>query len=190
MKTIIDAVNNFQGSWRKGERFLHYREDVMHWYFGDNRAMRIFHGDYYLVCSMDQFNQCVDVLTGDPLKLIIWKESQNINLKVKPVTSPIYAPTLEDANKLIKKLGDAANNITTLHLYEDCYDIASEMLDLVTEYETPPIELDVGECYQFASPSGIIRKGYYIIERDLFICIDGNIDANRCTNIKLLEVKA
>lgn len=105
----------------------------------------------------------------------------------KPL-QPVFSRTIEEANKLIKKLGDAANNITTIHLYEDAYDVASEMLDLVTEYETPPIELIDREFYGFEYNSASYR-GIYSKRDDRFIFADGHVMASYCKSIKLLEVK-
>ncbi len=50
----------------------------------------------------------------------------------------------------------------------------------------PPIELIDGECYQFTSPSGKVRKGYFIPVKKLFVCANGNVDIDMCTNIKHL----
>jgi hypothetical protein len=54
---------------------------------------------------------------------------------------------------------------------------------------TPPIKLIDGECYQFTSPSGTIRKGYYIPVKNMFICATGNIDTSAATNIQPLTVE-
>jgi len=109
---------------------------------------------------------------------------------------PVYTQADCDANKLIKKLLEAANDITTLHTYEDCYDVASEMLDLIKEYETPPIELIDGKAYQFDYTQGVKVinniSGICIESGNIFLTVDGSFCVPNCTNITLLtpEVKS
>ncbi len=109
--------------------------------------------------------------------------------ELKPVTlSPVYKRTIEEANELISHLGFAFNNITAMSQYEDCYDTASAMLDYIKEYETPPIELIDGEAYKYTVDNATIETGVYYDGR--LHNHHGTVDANNCTNIKLLEVKS
>ncbi len=98
MKTVIDAVNENGSVWfYKDSASAYYRTNGTkgYWYYGESKPSNNEH-----VCTLQEFNKCIDMLIGDPLKLIIWKESQNINLKVKPVTSPIYTQEMADNGEL------------------------------------------------------------------------------------------
>ncbi len=65
--------------------------------------------------------------------------------------------------------------------------IRLQQASIGTITEAPVVLVD-GECYQFTAPSGIVRKGLLHPCKGLFVCADGYIDVDRCTNIKLLTV--
>ena len=58
MKTAYDAVNEFNGEWRRGS-YIHYSNNDDNWYFSNDRHVRIFHGQYTMICKRDQFNDLV-----------------------------------------------------------------------------------------------------------------------------------
>ena len=124
----------------------------------------------------------------------LWHESGYVEsltekMTPRPESIPVYTPSTEDTKKLIEKLSFAFNNITTMSEYEDCYDTASDMLDAIKEYNTPPIELVDGKAYQFDSLRVTNEMGCYNAEFDRFYTAYGERKFIDCTNIQLLEVK-
>jgi len=121
MKTVIDAVNEFKGEYEKSydddyDRCIllakkNHREDGDRWhkgiiYFG---GMTFNEDVFKLVCTREEFNQCVDMLIGDPLKLIKWKESKPSFVKygatlskIGPVHKPVYTQELEDNGSIVE----------------------------------------------------------------------------------------
>jgi len=121
MKSVIDAVNKYKAEWNNGKNYI-YAGTCHNAINSDSFQLTyeaIDNRKWDFVCDESEFNKCVEEMTS-------------MNIK------PVYTPTTEDTKELIKKLSFAFNNITAMSEYEDCYDTASDMLDAIKAYNTPP----------------------------------------------------
>ena len=77
MKTVIDAVNQQQGVWSclDSDSAYHCNNGALnsYWYYGEYSPLNNEH-----VCTRDDFEQCCTDLSGDPIKLQLWKDSKNM----------------------------------------------------------------------------------------------------------------
>ena len=89
MLDIINAINEYECEWpdltgMKGILLNPASGNYSDWTkptFSDMDTE-----NWVLCCVEEQFHLCMDMLTGDPLELVKWKEGLN----AKPVTSPTF----------------------------------------------------------------------------------------------------
>ncbi len=210
-KTVLDAVIEFKGEWPFSTRFMCIPSD-------DNDVATQgrmkpsdskYTNEYWVgVCSRNEFNTLVDELASNFSKCDISYqehcENETIRLEgdeMKTVTHEgngyqIGGLYVGYNNSLIKlkevRNGEFLGVDVSGNEYQDDWIMPVNKTDFkdcpIGTIIEAPVELIDGECYQFTAPSGIVRKGYFIPVKRLFICADGNIDVDRCTNIKLLTV--
>ena len=92
MKTAIDAVNYYEAKWP--DCFCNQTENQADMYKIRYVASLGFFPDDIdcdkYVCSMGQFNQCVDEMSGDPVKLKNWHSNKPMfEIKQKFDTKPV-----------------------------------------------------------------------------------------------------
>ena len=202
MKTVIDAVNEFEG----------IAPTPCHAENKNQVIMAVINFDGYLVgdlttgdgvrnnefwkviCTREEFNQCVEEMSKAE-----W---------IKPVTSLTY------------QIGDKVTLVEDTKLYSCHYDVVYDLsagdavavvgngvrpdnnAPLVTitngkgfatlnpDYIAPPIELIDGKAYQFDYHGRVEQVGIYNKKSNHFSLYAMNNHADSCTNIQLLEVKS
>ncbi len=199
MKTVLDAVIEFKG--------VLPVEVSPPWYFGQNESgFSTYIGfDNRKACAIDEFNALVDELASNFGKCDISYQKHCSNEvtrlegdEMKTVThegkviqiGAVYELSDDGKDWELKVLTEVSDSAWPFFSGDERFshirECKASIIGTVTE---APVELVDGECYQFTAPSGIVRKGYFIPVKRLFVCADGNIDVDRCTNIKLLTVE-
>ncbi len=212
MKTVLDAVIAFKGDcdYMDAHTFIFLGRDGE--FLVDGQANASLRNKKMFVCTGDKASALVDELASSFGKCDISYqehcENETIRLEgdeMKTVThegnvyqiGAVYGFSDDGDSWLLGTLGDCTTKETngTKYPFQCEHDSNVEWFRLIRLQQAPigtitkaPVELVDGECYQFTAPSGIVRKGYFIPVKRLFICADGNIDVDRCTNIKLLTV--
>ncbi len=213
MKEVLDAVIEFKGECDSTiDSNITYSTATRGWFIGLHTALHHSINNIVFVCTTDEFNALVDELASNfgecDISYQEYKENETIRLEgdeMKTVThegnvyqiGAVYGFSDDGDSWLLGTLGDCTTKETngTKYPFQCEHDSNVEWFRLIRLQQAPigtitkaPVELVDGECYQFTAPSGIVRKGYFIPVKRLFICADGNIDVDRCTNIKLLTV--
>jgi hypothetical protein len=207
---IIDTVEYYGGSYFVSGKHEEHHTHIVYSNLS-NSPYSVYASDIGsnpIICTIEEYNKCIDMLIGDPLKLIIWKESNNLNLD-KPVTSPIYTQSMADAGVLplvgmecLMSLGeevwfkyrvDFIGKVYTVGFWFDKNREASFGLQgVIFKPLTPPIELVDGEAYQFKAtlPNKIetVNGVFRGTNRRMYTPY-GDYDLDECTNIKPLTVE-
>ena len=199
MKTVIDAVNEQGSVWvYKDSISAYYRTNGLggYWYYGEAKDI-IEH-----VCTLEEFNDCIDMLIGDPLKLVIWKESQNINLK--PVTVPTFTQEMWEAGTLpsvgmeclFKHQGKMVPGIVVaiterfiILRGNDGNERIRIISEFIVEPLTPPIELIDGERYNFTHEQYGGSMGVYNSADGKFYNWNLWVLASQCKDIQPLTLE-
>ncbi len=209
MKTVLDAVIKFKGDcdYMDTHTFIFLGRDGE--FLVDGQANAYLRNQKMLVCTGDKLSALVDELASNFGKCDISYQKHCSNEvirlegdEMKTVTHEGNAYQIDGAYEfsddgkrwwlgVLGRYKDDDNGFNFLSKvggkFEWFKHIRLQQAPIGTITEAP-IDLVDGECYQFTAPSSIVRKGYFIPVKRLFICADGNIDVDRCTNIKLLTV--
>jgi hypothetical protein len=208
MKTVIAAVNSLKGDLNNSYLFDSIADqflvnDENNEYICQSSNTPCEYAVY--VCTVDQFNQCVDEMaTNFGTSKQTFEEYKNdygsAQLRDEPVTVPTYTQAMADngvlpsvgmevlvrGDKRVILLGaDSDGDYITLNK-EGSYDF-----DSVNQFKplTPPIELIHGEAYQFTSIEDNTIKGIYSEDEHSFTgtCVEWSVET--CTNIQPLTVE-
>jgi hypothetical protein len=142
-KTVMDAVNEFEGEWRTGNKFLCNDTSKDHWIFTDNPRVRALHGNYHLVCSIEEFNQYVqeceaNLGNGNMNELSNYRDA--VSLGNAPIAKPSQPALMdEDSSQFkISNIGNVLHNMSCSMEDEDeqnefggyasfCWDLSDEL---------------------------------------------------------------
>jgi hypothetical protein len=198
MKTIFDVISKYRAEWPTGMASVIKSSDMDVITFAPVGFI-IKPSKHKVLFTRKDFENLVHHMKFN-FNAISMDQYYNYINSVKEKIGPIYTQEMFDNGELpsvgmlikhqsVKKIIiaglDSNNNFALKSVDKGIYQVVH--IDDIKPL-TPPIELTDGECYQFTSPSGTIRKGYYIPVKDMFICANGNIDASRATNIQPLTV--
>ncbi|HHZ96587.1 MAG TPA: hypothetical protein EYN67_13785 [Flavobacteriales bacterium] len=199
MLDIINAINEYECEWpdltgMKGILLNPVSGNYNDWTkptFADMDTE-----NWVLCCVEEQFHLCMDMLTGDPLELVKWKEGLN----AKPVTSPTFPENsiecllIVNGNKGAVGFIEYRNELGVLFRYFDnnlCDFLIFSDCDFSFEPLPAPIELVDGFAYQFTYVNNNKKyHGIYNNSQERFLFIDGHVMSSYCKDIQLLEVKS
>ncbi len=203
MKTVLDAVIEFKGEYPYSNLspYIVYGGEWQRYsaFWSDDGL----NDDWLNVCSHDEFNALVDELASNFGECDISYQKHCSNEVIRLEGDEMKTVTHEGKVIQIGAVYEFSDDSEEwykcglvgfgcgLHPWKaewESYKYIRECQAPVGTITAAPVDLVDGECYQFTAPSGIVRKGYFIPVKRLFICADGNIDVDRCTNIKLLTV--
>ena len=204
MKTVIDAVNKFNGEWPYSRDESIIESKGCFGFLKGELSNLYSHKDclnttrWSFTCTRKEFNQCVDEMSKAE-----W---------IKPVTlSPVYTQEMADNGELPlvgmecllynkldssdcspKIIIDFINDNGALIRYDD-----SGLNLFLTDYDryrfkpiTPPIELIDGKAYQFEARGKTVIGVYDKGDKTFNIHQGYYFDLVSVTNIQLLEVKS
>lgn len=134
MKTIIRAVNKFKAEFpRFDEDIEHVTQILMAKFEFDGYKQdhlttgnQVKDNKYWdVVCDSEEFDKCVDMLTGDPLGLIIWQREHSLEFRLSQFRVSQFElieevkPAILDDNSMQAKISNIGNVLHNLSCSAD-----------------------------------------------------------------------
>lgn len=219
VKSVLDAVIEFKGEWPYVNHYVCVpaeENDVAEKGEFHSAKSKYTNEMWVNVCNESEFNTLVDHLASNMGRCDIGFSEHCSNEAIRIInteTKPVYTQAMCDAGECpttgMKALHDCSkyhypdsgdwNEVTILGSLDGeifFRNAGSSYIFAANEVSrfkplTPPIELIDGKAYQFqAHKNRNPVDGFYSVDEDEFIYLQGTVRSHDAINIKLLEVKS